>query len=375
MKLQGVVRDLFCALTLLGLGGCGVDNSGLGVYDVGTTFAIQCNFLATTNRFGLRFDNFSETYSYCVNDAATPSGERFDEICESQAERLESNFYLESSTAPPVIVESRGATARRLATQPCTLPVGDVASAVRSAQTSGTDGAGVPGAFHPPVGYSTLTNLTGAAASSRLRISAKFRSWRHAETSAEGVALFDYEPCLLDTDCRIVLRHLALDLRDFSIERPTRLARDVSIRSAQLRTEGSYGATLDEEGRFTLKNVQALVTGIVNGKRRALLVDKPSEIQGRLTQFRGLEGVGPQIVELSIDESTSGFAVRGNLKFTVDAFDAAVRHQLVDRCLRVDAQDESELRIISGSCSDATPFDYWSFRKRDTGFQLTRPLS
>jgi hypothetical protein len=225
------------------------------------------------------------------------------------------------------------------------------------------------------LGDSTFANTQASFDGAQMRVSAKFAAWRHADVSGKGRAFLDVDACPNLAGCSVVLRYFDLSLRDFTIVRPTRLAKDVKVSDAKLYTLSNVETTTDASGAFVFRNVKAVVSAVVNGERVAFISEKPTVVRGRLDRFRGGRGVAPQRILLSIDESTPQFAVRGTVVMEVSQNEAVLQNRATGRCLAGTTNDAVVSRATVESCGLSDRSKAWRFVKRGNAVQIRQAYS
>lgn len=366
--------------SILLLSGCflkglkGVDHTGLLPTIPGQKYRIGCVFDSTNASSGAS-TRFTSAASYCFNGPPTPSAVQAAwEICSEWASVHEFEMNSTGSTSNVSVAE---ASERLLTGEECRLlddtppgigaredPLSTSLSAVLLKDDTGS-----------MLGDSTLSNLQATVSQANFRVSANFLRWRHANTSGVGRVFFDVKKCTRSGPCTLILRHFDISLDDFTIVRPTRLAKDVKIRNAKLYTLKNYETTIDANGNFSFKNVKAVVSGIANGKKSVFISEKPTTITGSFISYRGSFRVAPKSLVLNINEASPSFAIKGAVKMTVNKFHARLRNEATNRCLRGTLDDRNVTRAsIEGCRVNGWPKD-WAFEKRRNGYQIKQAFS
>lgn len=377
---RALLRISFSILLLTMFGGCSVNTTGLAPVIEGERYAISCNY---DRSFTLTVppsepeqvtSSFSESVGYCFNGAAPASAAL--EICSARIPDHERT--MSSSTAiSNFVLTVTSAEQRLLADGPACLIADDTPPGVGVA-TSALSSSGavlISDDSGRMLGNSNLSNLQAEVSSAQIRVSAKFAKWRHADTSGTGQVMFDAKTCAASAPCPLVLRHFEIDLNDFTIVRPTRLAKDVQVKGAKLYTIGNYEAMVDAEGRFAFSDVKAMVSGVVDGEKSAIISRIPTVITGRLDQYRGRAGVSPQRIVLNIDKTSPELAVRGSVTMRVNKYQARLRNEATARCLEGTLDDRRVTRASIETCaSNGRPQD-WLFERKEGGYQIKQPFA
>ncbi len=367
--MQNTNRFLFIllAFTLL-LSSCSVDHSGLLESIPGEKYAINCVLDRTSGSSSTRLN---ETSNYCFN--GSPSDDAAWNICSDMATVLQLQARLTRTDATVVVAE---AAQRSLPDEACSISLGTPEGVgSRSDSLSATGAVMINDDSGRVIGDSTLANMQATISSANLRVSAKFAKWRHANTSGTGKVLFDSTACSGATRCPLILRYFELELNDFTIVRPTRLAKDVKVRNAKLYTLSNYETLVDAAGRFAFKNVKAVVSGVVNGERVAFISEIPTVVTGRFDQHLG-DRVAPQRLVLNINQTANKLAIRGSVSMKVNKYQTRLRNLSTNKCLQGTLNDKVVSRATIIACRGNLPKD-WIFKRKGNGnaYQIKQTLS
>ncbi len=370
---SGCCNKLFCPE---------VDTTGLLPVIEGDRYAISCtydrSFTLTVPPSGPEqvTSTFSETVDYCFNGEAP--ADAASTICAARIpDRVRSMSSEFSDNISNIMLAVASAGQRPLADGPTCRIADDtppgVGVVVSSLSPSGTplftDHRG------QMLGNSNLSNLQAEVSAAQIRVSAKLAKWRHANTGGSGRAMFDAKTCAASAPCPLVLRYFEIDLDDFTIVRPTSLAKDVHVNNAKLYTIGNYETMANAAGRFVFNDVNAVVSGVVDGEKVATISRIPTVITGQLDQYRGRAGVSPQRIVLNIDKTTPALAVRGTVTLRVSKYQARLKNEATARCLQGTLDDRQVTRASIRDCtSNGRPQD-WVFERKDGGYQIKQVFS
>lgn len=357
------------------LSACSVDHTGLLPVEPGVSYRLQCVFVQTFTGIDGEVRSRPESNErYCFNGMASDADAY--NTCVRQAQLLELQQREDNPQWPDLSVRVAESAIRRLPGEECSILPGTPEGVGRR-----IDGLSASGMVlrrdetGHSLGDSSLANLQANVSRAQLRVSAKFAQWRHANTGGKGRAFLDTSWCPRMEGCPLVLRHFGLALNDFTIVRPTVLAKDIKVRNARLYTISNYETTTDASGAFVFRKVKAVVSAEVNGERMDFMSETPTVVRGRLDRFRGGRGVAPQRVWLSIDESTPKFAVRGTVLMEVVKHEAALRNNSTGKCLAGSLNDAVVSAAVIENCGSGARGKAWRFERRGSAFRIQQAFS
>lgn len=125
-------------------------------------------------------------------------------------------------------------------------------------------------------------DIIGQINRATVNVSVKFLRSRRATTTAKGEIYFEGGLCDIGEECPIILKYLNLDFADFNIVRPTRLARDVKIRNAQMYTPNPVTGIRKSDGKIKFPRAKLLFTGIVDGDKKVAVGEIENSLSGSM---------------------------------------------------------------------------------------------
>ncbi len=220
------------------------------------------------------------------------------------------------------------------------------------------------------LGQTGLASIQADVTKSKIKVSAKFAAWRHANTTATGTVSIDTAGCRERSGCTLVLRRIELDIKDFTIVRPTGFAKDVHIRDAKLYSLKNYSTQMDETGLFQFSGVKVIVRGLLNGKQIQYLSEMETTVHGQFKDFIGDGLAGPKRIDLTIQERSDKFGILGTVELSVNRFKAKLRNIGANKCLRSAKNPNLVSPAILEPCSSDSKSQNWVFEKKGDYYQI-----
>ncbi len=374
------------SLTLpLALSGCflfaSVDHTGLLPPDVeGQVHTVSCRIRVDyLNDDGVpETAEVIETQRVCSNEA--PAIDLQTRACEIFIETNEANLVSLRGTSGRVSFFEPESSLFEADAEPCFIPEsteiggGEVLSRVDMLSNSASVGLR-PEEVGVILAKNSLTNSLAVSTQSKVTVGAKFLDWRFAETTAHGEVEFDRNNCKADKTCDLVLRQISLTLDDFTIVRPTVFARDVNVKNARLYSITSHAAKVDSEGRFTVNDMNVIVTSIVDDEQVTLVSSQDFKIEGKFSD--NLHGQNHAALTLAIDlkHANKQFSIAASAGFQVRRFPSKLATgKDAQMCLTGGALAIYREARVS-QCDFKKPHQVWYFEQKGRYLKIRQPLN
>lgn len=367
-------------------GGCAVDHTGLTPRPMpGAEYVVDCVVtLEHPNERGV-FVITDVEYSVNVCSRFAPSEELMTSACRSVYDDADEQEFFEMN-APGFIrrpMDRVSAVTSRLVegAEPCTDLLSEDDSEVigRIDSLLSTPPANGAALFTNEdgraLGENSLTNSMAVIVDSDIRVGAKLLKWRYANTRAQGETTFDRFNCNSHGECDLTLRHVALEFEDFTIERPTVFARDISVKNARLRSLQSYKTRIDSEGRFEIQGLRTLVNGVVDGEQVNIIAEQDLTIKGQFNNYLHDQSHAALTLNLQIDFADDDFSVEANTDLQVHKFPSKLANLSgPERCL-VGGVKKTYREARVAECNFKHPFQAWSFEIHGRYLKIRQPLT
>lgn len=363
------------------LASCSVDHTGIGPGDMeGQVHTVSCRVLIDyDNADGVPVtDDIIEMPQVCSNEA--PEEALLSRSCEAVTQTNQDNYeLLRGPTARVSFFEPVSSTLEEDA-DPCFIPAGVAAGEgeVLSRTDMLVNSASSelrPEEIGKILAKNSLTNSLAVLVDSKVNVGAKFLDWRYADTTAKGEVEFDRFNCKADKTCDLVLRQISMNFEDFTIVRPTIFARDVTVRDARLYSVTSHSARVDSDGRFTVENVNVLITSVIDGEKVTLLSSQDLKVSGQFSD--NLHGQSHAALTLKIDMKhvNERFSINAAADFQIRKFPSKLAIAgKKPMCLTGGAfAIYREARV--SQCDLKQPYQAWYLEQKGRYLRITQPLN
>jgi hypothetical protein len=221
----------------------------------------------------------------------------------------------------------------------------------------------------------SLTNSLAVVVDSKISVGAKFLDWRYADTTATGEANFDRFNCKEDKTCDIVLRQISMKLEDFTIVRPTVFAPDVHVRDARLYSVTSHSARVDSDGRFTIDNVNAVITSVIDGDKVNLLSGQAIKISGQFNDNLHSQSHAALTLKIEMKHANERFSISASADFQIRKFPSKLAIEVKKpMCLTGGALAIYREARVS-ECDLKQPYQTWYLEQKGRYLRITQPLN
>ncbi|WP_189399822.1 RICIN domain-containing protein [Arenicella chitinivorans] len=225
------------------------------------------------------------------------------------------------------------------------------------------------------LGVNSITNSRSVLVDSEIRVGAKFAAWRYANTTAEGSIDYDRFNCSNGFECDVILRNISLQFEDFTIVRPTIFARDVSVKDSRLYSLKSYATRTDSAGRFTISNIDAIVSSVIDGDEVNLLNTQGLKIEGQFTDYLHGQSHAPLTLTLKIEDGNGQYSVNALARLQTHKFPSKLANGKQGRlCLTAGPKKVYQEARVS-ECDYKKPFQVWSFEIKGRYLRIRQPLT
>ncbi len=233
-------------------------------------------------------------------------------------------------------------------------------------------------------GKTSLTNSQLAVANSNIKVGVKLAKWRYGNTSATGAIDLDRVRCDSNDVCEIIIRSIDLDIRDFNIVRPTVFAGDVKIRDITLSSVKDYVAIVDDQGRFSVENLQVRVLSTINGDSVVWLDNRDFELKGKFSHNLHDQAHAPMGLTISLNYADSGAKIELEAQLNTHKLITALQNgqrgakgtplQGEHLCLVGGDKRHSHTARVAG-CSNKKPYQAWSLKLDGNYLRIKRPTT
>lgn len=374
------------SLTLpLTLSGCfffsSVDHTGLLPPDVeGQVHTISCRVRIDF----LNDDNIPETteaiemQQVCSNES--PAIDLQTRACEVAIELNEDNYEMLRGPSARVSFFEPESSSFEADAEPCFIPestaIGDGEVLSRVDMLSNSASVGLrPEEVGVILTKNSLTNSLAVSTASNVTVGAKFLDWRFAETTAHGEIEFDRTNCKADKTCDLVVRQVSLALDDFTIVRPTVFAQDVNVKNARLYSITSHAAKVDSEGRFTINDMNVIVTSVVDGEQVTLVSSQDFKIEGKFSDNLHDQNHAALTLAIDIKHANKQFSIAASAGFQVRRFPSKLATgKEAQMCLTGGPLAIYREARVS-QCDFKKPHQVWYFEQKGRYLRIRQPLN
>ncbi len=221
----------------------------------------------------------------------------------------------------------------------------------------------------------SLTNSLAVVTNSKVNVGAKFLDWRYADTTATGEVDFDRFNCKEDKTCGIVLRQISLKFDDFTIVRPTIFAADVDVRDARLYSVTSHSARVDSDGRFTVEDVNVMITSVIDGEKVTLLSSQDLKISGQFNDNLHGQSHAALTLKIEMKQVTERFSINAAADFQIREFPSKLAVGVkTPMCLTGGALATYREARVS-QCDLKKPYQVWYFEQKGRYLKIRQPLN
>ncbi|RBP48739.1 RICIN domain-containing protein [Arenicella xantha] len=225
------------------------------------------------------------------------------------------------------------------------------------------------------LGKNSITNSLAVLVDSEIQVGAKFAKWRYADTTAQGEIDYDRFNCNAAGECDIVLRSITLQFADFTIVRPTVFARDVPVRDARLYSIKNYATRTDSAGRFTIGDVDAIVSSVIDGEKINLLNTQGLTIEGQFADNLHGQSHAALMLNLSIKDQNEQYSVSAKAKFQTHKFPTKLANGKDGSLCLTDGPKTIYREARVADCSYKKPHQVWSFELKGRYLRIRQPFT